>query len=217
MGFTCAHSKRIQSRKHLPNLNFTIFILLSEQINDRLTSWGKCDFPVYSPICQCCFALVILTMFIICGKGGKGEENAYLSEPWRIVSPALLFFIVMTIISLINLILIERGMNEFCESFAETVPSVSCEVAMNAFMLSTMKAFPVQPSKLRVILTILNYLTFFAWLISALILIARIVFVVDFQLVKVTVKTVEYENAKETFNVVEIEDQVDGKQPSSPC
>jgi hypothetical protein len=187
-----------------------------EQINDRLTDWGsQCDFAVYSPICQSCFALVVMTMFIICGKGGKGDENSYLSEPWRIVTPALFFFIVMTIVSLVNLIIIERGMNSFCESFAQALPDVSCETAMNAFILGTMNEFPLQPSKLRIILTIVNYLSFFGWLISALVLVARIVFVIDFQLVRVTVKTVEFETAKETFNVVEMEDQVDGKD--SPC
>jgi hypothetical protein len=198
---------------------FTLFLLLG-QINERLTTWGsknKCDFAIYSPICQSCFALVVLAMFIICGKGGKGDENSYLSEPWRIVSPALFFFIVMTIVSLTNLIIIERGMNSLCDSFAQHLKDVSCATAMNGFMKGAMEEYPVSPAKLRIILTTFNYITLFAWATSALLLVARIIFVIDFQLVRVTVKTVEYENAKENLNVVEVEDQAKGKEATSPC
>lgn len=156
-------------------------------------------------------------MFIICGKGGKGDENAYLSEPWRIVSPSLFFLICMTIISLCNLVMIETGMNSFCDSFDKFVPSVSCATAMNSFMKASMDKFSVSPAKLRIILTTFDYLTLFAWLTSTLVLVARIVFVIDFQLVRVTVKTVEYENSKDSFKVIEVESQANGKETTLPC
>lgn len=155
-----------------------------------------------------------MTMFIICGKGGKADESAYLQEPWRIVSPALFFFVVMTIFSIVNLVIIETGMNTLCKSFKAEVSDVSCSASLNHFMMAPREKFNLPPGKTWIILTIFNYFTLFSWLISALILVARIIFVIDFQLMRVTVKTVEYENSKDSSNlkVIEIEDhKTDGK------
>lgn len=150
-----------------------------------------------------------MTVFIICGKGGKADENSYLQEPWRIVSPALFFFVIMTIFSTVNLVIIETGMNTLCKSFKTEVSDLSCSVALNHFMLAPQEKFNLAPGKVWVILTIFNYFTLFAWLISALVLVARVIFVIDFQLVRVTVKSIEYENSNDSsnFKVIEIEDQ----------
>jgi hypothetical protein len=191
-----------------------------EQINDRTSVWGsksQCDFGVYTPICQCCFAIIVMTMFVICGKGGKGDENSYLSEPWRIVTPALIFFIIMTILSLANLVIIEKGITTLCSSFNEGLPDISCNVALNRYMTASLDN--IKPGVSRVLLTTFNYISFVVWLASALLLIARIVFVVDFQLVRVTVKSIEYENAKESsnFKVIEEHEVPNGNQETTPC
>lgn len=190
------------------------------KLSEKTSGWGtksRCDFGVYTPICQCCFAIIITTMFIICGKGGRGDENSYLSEPWRIVSPALVFFIIMTGLSIANLVVIEGGINTFCNSLKGELKELSCSLALNRFVPGDYRHISISPSKIRTILTSFNYITFFCWFTSALVLIARIIFVIDFQLVRVTVKSMEYENVKATTNFKVIEEAPSGKQTTTQC
>lgn len=198
--------------------------MLSEQIDDGISKWGnksRCDFSIYTPICQACFAIIVMTMFIICGKGGKGDETSYLSEPWRIVTPALVFFIVMTILAFTNLIIIESGMSTFCDSFKNSFPDISCTTALNRYMSKAFEEVSLSPGKISVILSSVNYIVFFSWLLSVFVLLARILFIVDFQLVRVTVKSIEYENEDAQrasgFKVVEVEDGPNGKEATSQC
>jgi hypothetical protein len=144
-------------------------------------------------------------MFIICAKGGKADTNSFLPQPWRIVSPALIFFLCMTILSIINLVIIQGGMKTFCDSMQKELPDISCDVAMNRYMDAAVDEIIVSPGTLYITLTIFNYVTFAFWLLSLLVLIARIIFVIDFQLVRVTIKTVEYQNPTSSFKVVEPE------------
>lgn len=132
-------------------------------------------------------------MFAICGKGGKSDPHSFLPQPWRIVSPALVFFLVMTILSLVNLVIVQNGMESFCQSFKQQLPDVSCDIAMNRFMLVPFDSMKVSPGVLYKVLTSFNYGTFGLWLLSVIVLLARIVFVIDFQLVRVTLKTFEVE------------------------
>lgn len=161
-------------------------------------------------------------MFVICGKGGKGDENSFLTAPWRIVSPALVFFVIMTILSLINLIIVENGLSQFCDSFNENFNSLGCTLSINRFMTAPVEDYSiVPPGAIRIVLSTFNYIAFFSWLSSALLLIARIIFVVDFQLVRVTVKSVEYENSENSsFKVVQVEEEQpdsNGNEATSQC
>lgn len=148
------------------------------------------------------------TMFVICGKGGKSDPQSFLPQPWRIVSPALVFFLTMTILSIWNLVSIESGISKFCESFEKHLPDVTCGVAMNRFVLMAAYKMPIPPGVLRQLVTSFNYITFGCWFLSLLVLLARIILVIDFQLVRVTVKTIEYEKSDEPtrFQVVEVEE-----------
>lgn len=196
--------------------------LIPDKLNEKSSGWGassRCDYGIYTPICQCCFAIIITTMFVICGKGGRGDENAYLSEPWRIVSPALVFFIVMTGLSIANLVVIEGGIDTFCESLKGDVKGLSSSLALNGFIAENIdyKTIKIPPSKLRTILSSFNYITFVCWFTSMLVLIARIIFVIDFQLVRVTVKSMEYENVKTSTNFKVIQEAPSGKQATTQC
>lgn len=148
------------------------------------------------------------TMFIMCGRGGKTEPNAFLPQPWRIVSPALVFFLVMTILSIVNLVIVQNGMKTFCASFQEHSPDVSCNVLMNRFTLVPIDKLKLSPGVLYEMLSWFNYTSFSIWLLSLIVLLARIIFVIDFQLVRVTVKTIEYEKANEStvYQIVEVEE-----------
>lgn len=160
-------------------------------------------------------------MFAICGKGGKSDPHSFLPQPWRIVSPALVFFLVMTLLSLVNLVIVQNGMESFCKSFEQELPDVSCDIAMNRFMLVPFDSMKVSPGVLYKVLTSFNYGTFALWLSSVIVLLARIIFVIDFQLVRVTLKTFELEteslSGTESANRqhVDIEDDLDPNGKSS--
>lgn len=156
------------------------------------------------------------TMLVICGKGGKGEPHAFLPQPWRIVSPALIFFLIMMIFSIANLVIIQSGMKSVCDSFAKNVPDIGCDIALNRYMIVQMDQIKLSPSAVYKMLTTFNYTAFSFWLLSLMVMLARIVFVIDFQLVRVTVKTVEYENARETtkLKAVDVEAGNDENDPT---
>lgn len=146
-------------------------------------------------------------MFVICGKGGKSAPHSFLPQPWRIVTPALVFFLIMTILSIVNLVIVQRGMDKFCESFERVIPDIGCDVGMNRFMIASIDDVKLSPSILHKMLTSFNYVAFSFWLLSLLVLLVRIMFVIDFQLVQVTVKTIEYENVQETTKLQAVEDE----------
>lgn len=189
-------------------LGFSLLFHHTEQIYDQESEWGKtstCDFGVYIPICQTCFGIIMTVMFIICGKGGKSEPHAFLPQPWRIVSPALMFFLVMTMLSIADVIIIQSGMNKFCESFAEYFPDVDCDTSMNRYVTVPTETLTFSPGTFHKSLIPSIYIALTCWVASFIVLIVRVIFVIDFQLVRVTVKTIEYEKADENskFKVVD--------------
>lgn len=190
------------------SIHFTV------QIDDKETTWGKystCDFAIYIPIFQLCFGIIITVMFIICGKGGKAEQSSFLPQPWRIVTPSLIFFLSMTCTSIANLTSIHKGMNRFCEGFYNQVPGLGCLVPMDKFVLKEISL--IVPSILYIILLTFSWILLACWVVLLSVMAARVIFVIDFQLVRVTIKTCEqYEADKSEYQVIEPHEQdKDGK------
>lgn len=192
--------------------------LLPGKIDDITTVWGKkstCDFGLYIPIAQSCFGIIVTVMFIICGKGGKADSNSFLPQPWRIVTPAIIFFLVMTILSIVNLVIVQGGLDAFCDSFKPHLPDIDCHVAINRFMVKPLEGMAISPGTNRTLVTVFNYFAFGCWLLSLLVLLARIICVVDFHLVRVTVKTIEFEKADETTSLRVTEVEQNGNENES--
>lgn len=61
-------------------------------------------------------------MFLICGHGGKSNSHSFLPQPWRIVIPALLFFLLMFFVGMNVLVKVHEGTDVFCASLVEHVP-----------------------------------------------------------------------------------------------
>lgn len=152
-------------------------------------------------------------MFAICGRGGKSEPNAFLPQPWRIVTPALFFNLIMTILSIIDTTIVESGLNDLCKSLTNETPDISCGIAMNRFMLAPMNQTLIPPSIQRKMLTSFGFINLGFWVLSVAVLIARILFVIDFQLIKVTVKTKENDKKNDD----EIHKDVGNDEFSTPC
>jgi hypothetical protein len=156
----------------------------------------------------------MVVMFAICGRGGKSEPNAFLPQPWRIVTPALFFNIIMTILSIIDTTVIESGLTEFCKSLTSSTPDIDCGTALNRYMLTDTTQTLIPPSVQRKLLTSFGFINLGFWVLSVAILIARILFVVDFQLIKVTVKTKVSENKKK---IEETDEEAGNDGYSSAC
>lgn len=154
-------------------------------------------------------------MFIICGKGGKADQNSFLPQPWRVVPPAIVFFLTMTILSIVNLVIVQGGLDALCDSFKSHLPDISCHVAINRFMIKPVGKMTISPGTNRTLVTAFNYFAFSCWLLSLLVLLARIICVVDFRLVRVTVKTIEYEKADETTSLRVVEVEQNGNEDES--
>jgi hypothetical protein len=145
-------------------------------------------------------------MFIICGKGGKAQPTEMLTQPFRIVIPSIIFFLAMTCISIANLTSIQKGMNRFCEGFVNNAPDIGCLVSMNKFALKDVSS--IVPSIFYIILLTFSWILLTCWVVLLFLMIARVIFVVDFQLVRVTIKTCEqYEADKSDYQVIEPHEQ----------
>lgn len=188
-----------------------ILILLTffyaDKIDEQLSNYGDvnfCDWGIYLPIFECCFGIIMTSFFIICGKGGKANENAFLIKPWRIVMPALMFFLVMFFISIAKILLVHKGLKVFCDNLTENIPTISCYDAMNAFAVLSID---YEPNDYLIALYVMDWVIFSLWLFLAIIMLIRIIFVIDFQLVRVSIKTCEFENTnvheRSAFKVVE--------------
>lgn len=150
-------------------------------------------------------------MFLICGRGGKSEPHAFLPQPWRIVAPALIFFLIMTILSIINLTTIEGGFGKFCASFKFQMPDIECDQAMNEFMIADKNDFKITPGTFHKIVLSLDWTIFSLWFAGFVIMVARITFVIDFQLVRVTIKTKEPERVENEPSLKAMQLLQDGK------
>lgn len=143
--------------------------------------------------------------------GGRAEQSAFLPQPFRIVIPSLIFFLAMTCTSIVNLTSIIKGMNRFCEGFVRHVPDIGCLIPMNKYALKEISS--IVPSIFYIILLTFSWILLTCWVVLLSVMIARVVFVIDFQLVRVTIKTCEqYDTDKSDYQVIEPHEQdKDGK------
>lgn len=152
-----------------------------------------------------------MSFFIICGKGGKSSERSFLMQPWRIVIPALIFFLVMFVVTIVEIRVLHNGLGVFCDNLTKNDPTTSCYEAMNAFVIVPID---YDPSIHYIALYTIDWVIFALWFFLAAIMLIRIIFVIDFQLVRVTIRTCEYENTNErsTFKFAETKSVKDGNE-----
>lgn len=102
-------------------------------------------------------------------------------------------------------------MNRFCEGFDSHAPDIGCLVSMNKFVIKDISS--IVPSIFYIILLTFSWILLTCWVVLLSVMIARVVFVIDFQLVRVTIKTFEqYDADKSEYEVIEPQEQdKDGK------
>lgn len=193
--------------------------LPQEEIDPKLTYWGDsnyCDWALHLPLFECCFGIIMLTFVIITGRGGRADNKKMqlIERPWRIVIPSIIFYLCMLVMSIVQIVFVHGGFKAFCNDLNVT----ACESAIDNFIL-----LPVtyKPSLYYHLLHLFNWLVFSMWIILITVMIARIIFIVDFQLIRVTVKTYEYENTNQNTafktKEMEVDNDRDGREITTEC
>lgn len=115
-----------------------------------------------------------------------------IARPWRIVIPSLVFFVVCGISAIVCAGLTTSGLTKFCQQFNEVVPNGESECARLISYFSMDQANDlVRPDKNYYLVAVFPWIWASSYVIGALILVLRIVLVVDFQLIRIVVSTVE--------------------------
>lgn len=123
------------------------------------------------------------------------------AEPWRVVLPAILFFAVMSVISWLHSVVLAGNLESFCTQLragyllnnpTESRQGPSCRTLYQLFSLSHASAVPASTYQLTVYLTGSIAVL---WTLSLVVMLARVVCVVDFQLVRMRVRTIRRRRA----------------------
>ncbi|XP_063367370.1 uncharacterized protein LOC134655818 [Cydia amplana] len=90
-----------------------------------------CEFVEYMPIVSTVFALVWTTLFVMCPGGGHARFG--LTQPWRILTPALVFTLVLVGLTASSFTQTNRGLREFCSAFYNYTNATACS-SVNVYM-----------------------------------------------------------------------------------
>ncbi|XP_013200945.2 uncharacterized protein LOC106143413 [Amyelois transitella] len=151
------------------------------------TQWlekSACYLPTYVPLVSAIFGLVWTTMFLMCSTGSRTLSG--LQRPWRILPPVFIFSLAMGGVCIYSSSMTHNGLEELCLKLSEITGSPTCTYTVNVATLVYERRIRGVYQATR--LTILTaWLHTFCWLMSAVLALARIIMVVDFQLVRINV------------------------------
>ena len=97
--------------------------------------------------------------------------------------------------------------------------SLRCSMAMNNFMIVDIDTVTSLPGDIFKVLISFSWIMMLSWFFAFIVMFIRIIFVVDFQLVRVTVKTLEFDKADDKdrkCKSVKIQED-DGNDPVTQC
>ncbi|XP_045776649.1 uncharacterized protein LOC123875043 [Maniola jurtina] len=90
-----------------------------------LFGWDSdCQYAEYMPIMSMILAAAWATFFVMCPGGGYSRSG--LQQPWRILTPALLFALVMVGLTGHSFTTTNRGLFAFCSAFYNTTNATTC-------------------------------------------------------------------------------------------
>lgn len=159
-----------------------------DKIDEYKTKWGStgsCDYLRLNPLLEAFIGIVWIAMFIMCGHGGAGDSKSSLAQPWRIVFPAFVFFVLVTLTSFIRLFYFHGTMNNFCGQIrANLTGDYSCSELLNIFSFvqddSATKAGTSYSATVG-----LAWMSALTWLCTVVVMFLRCFFAADFEIVTV--------------------------------
>ncbi|CAH0728281.1 unnamed protein product, partial [Brenthis ino] len=97
-----------------------------------LFGWDNdCQFTEYMPIMSTILAAAWATFFTMCPGGGYSRSG--LQEPWRILTPALIFALVMVGLTGYSFTSTSKGLYGFCSAFYNVTNATTCS-AVNSYL-----------------------------------------------------------------------------------
>ncbi|XP_063538976.1 uncharacterized protein LOC134748194 [Cydia strobilella] len=139
-----------------------------------------CEFVEYMPIVSTVFALVWTTLFVMCPGGGHARFG--LTQPWRILAPALVFTLVLVGLTASSFTQTNRGLREFCSAFYNYTNATTCS-SVNVYMERSWNATWKFGSR-AVATRAASAGVWVSWACAATLLIVRCLTAPDFQLKK---------------------------------
>ncbi|GAB0092802.1 hypothetical protein DMENIID0001_078380 [Sergentomyia squamirostris] len=139
-----------------------------------------CDYMAFPPIVMGMFSIIWATFFLICGSG------TFLPKPWRILTPSIIFVIIMTIASIIHNVYLTCEMKNLCEQIQLVTRSLveenSCKSSLDVIdgsdrIVTTFALFEI--------VTLSSYISLALWIILFVLLIVRCISGKDFQHIQV--------------------------------
>uniref|UniRef100_A0A1Q3G534 Putative conserved plasma membrane protein n=1 Tax=Culex tarsalis TaxID=7177 RepID=A0A1Q3G534_CULTA len=164
-------------------------------INEHKSSWSRhefCEYLTYTPLVHALAGVIWLALFTMHGHGGKGI-GSIIPKPWRIVIPSLLFFLVCLISAMVSASRTTDGLRGLCRQF-DQVPggtNLECGALLDFYSLEDVRGELIAPDKNYYLLASFPWIWVTSYVCAAVILVLRIILVVDFQLIRVIISTVE--------------------------
>ncbi|KAF5293255.1 hypothetical protein FQR65_LT10995 [Abscondita terminalis] len=174
------------SRRNLKHVELPFDL---KQLNFTSTKWSqmyKCYFCQFMPLVSMISAIVWITAFTVCGRGGAANYSDTYSRPWRVVYPSLCFSIVATILMFVSSFQLYKGLKVFCSEFSEVFNTTTCTKDID-FYTAYFNEQPVSSITPLFSSTISSWICCFFWLLHTFTLIGRIIWIADFRLVEVLI------------------------------
>lgn len=148
-----------------------------------------CEYLAYTPLFHALLGIIWTTLFVMHGHGGEGT-GSIIARPWRIVIPSLVFFTICGISATVCASQLSSGFKIFCQQFDAVHANADCAWMMTYFSLKKPNDL-VLPDKNYYLMTVFPWIWVSNYALGAFILLLRVVLVVDFQLVRIVISTIE--------------------------
>lgn len=131
-----------------------------------------------------------------------------MPQPWRIVIPSLIFNFIYLIIALVASILVQDGTDTFCQQLDKNSQAKKCEGLAKLVVNNTDFA-----QQMLTTVEMTSWATTASWLFSFLLPLFRIIFVIDFRMIKVCVYKIDEAVHNKQEEVVQVTNY---EEPSKP-
>ncbi|XP_061722081.1 uncharacterized protein LOC133528641 [Cydia pomonella] len=155
------------------------------------TQWAEnsvCYLPTYVPLVSGLAGLVWTTMFLMCSSGTSHNVTG-AQRHWRALPIMFLFCATMSGLCLYASTITHRGLRDLCSKLADATGSPKCGFTINVATLAYSRR--IRGVYQATVLSIVSaWLHTVCWVLSTLLIVARVLLAVDFTLVHVRAQLV---------------------------
>ncbi|XP_076320759.1 transmembrane protein 179-like isoform X1 [Tachypleus tridentatus] len=147
---------------------------------EKRTKWGSshsCNFCSFMLVASFVYGLTLVWFFCVCsGNGNIGATG--VPNSWRLIPPALLFTVIMSVAMCVSAFMLTMGMRYFCHQI-ENGPIISCDAAQHI----TWEAYPYMNGfySLHLEAELAMWTAALTWILALFVLSLRCVSGIDFK------------------------------------